>query len=107
MTSARHAILVLVVLAGPGGGSGELAGRVSDETGAPIAGVPVQLTLQDGHTLRTESGPDGDYELRRLRAGRHHLIARLVNFADVRREVIIATAPVREDIVLRPALSAH
>jgi hypothetical protein len=107
VTGVLHAILVLAVVAGPAVGSGELAGRVLDETGVPIEGAPVQLTLQDGHTLRTESGSTGDYEFRLLPAGRHQLGARLINFADVRREVIIGTARVRADIVLRPALSAH
>jgi hypothetical protein len=89
------------------GGGGEVRGRVADETGAPIPGVPVVLTLQSGAMTTADTDMNGEFVFPLVPDGPHQLVAQLVNFSGGRREVVVLDADVRADLVLRPSLSAH
>jgi hypothetical protein len=87
--------------------AGELRGRVTDETLGGLPGVAIELRLDSGGTQTVYSDPSGQYAVRSLPAGKHQLRASLMNFAEVRRDVIVGAGLTRADIVLRPTLAAY
>ena len=107
MLSVWQGLLLTLWLAAAAPGGGAVEGRVADETGAPIPGVPVVLTLQSGVTTAAETDVHGEFVFPLVPSGRHHLAAQLVNFVCGRREVVVHDADVRVDFVLRPSLSTH
>jgi hypothetical protein len=71
------------------GGHGNVAGRVLDQTGRPLAGVSVELVSADT-TLTTTSALDGTFRFEHVRPGAAELTLRLVNFTLLRRVTVSA-----------------
>jgi hypothetical protein len=68
---------------------GSVAGRVLDQTGAPLLGVSVELSA--GSTqLTAVSGDRGAFRFDRVPAGPAELTFRLLNFTVVRRQTTVA-----------------
>ena len=81
-----------------------LAGTVRDETGAVLPGVTVEARGPAEHTAATDD--QGVYHFDNLTPGTYQVRFELINFADLRRDVTIAAAPVQLDVVLHLALNA-
>lgn len=96
-------LLTLVTGASPGG---SIAGTVKDPSGAPLPGVSIGLSLAGGQQRETATDDKGFYAIDSLPAGRHRLTLRLINFATVMRDVSVADAAERADVVMQLALTA-
>ena len=107
MLSVCQGLFVTLWLAAEATGGGAVRGRVADETGAPIPGIPVVLTLQSGITTTAGTDVSGEFVFPLVPDGRHQLAAQLVDFAGGHREVVVRGADVRADVVLRPSLAAY
>jgi hypothetical protein len=84
-----------------------LRGRVSDETGAVLPGVTVELQVGGRTPPSTVTNASGDYAFERVAPGRYQLSFRLINFATLTREVTIPeTGMPQVDVVLHLALNA-
>src|SRR5437867_1639810 len=95
-------VLCLVLL--PGAASAQPAtvgGDVRDETGAALTGVSVELRSATGESALTTTDAAGSYHFARIAPGQYQLAFTLLNFATVRREVVIAASPVQGDTVLQ------
>ena len=101
---------VLAILAGGGDAAAQtaqVAGTVSDETGARLPGVVVELTTADGAGRRTDSDPAGTYRFDAVPPGPARLSFLLVNFAAARRDIVVPpSGSVRVDAVLCTSRSA-
>src|SRR5947208_13462325 len=100
-------VLCLVLL--PGAASAQPAtvgGDVRDETGAALTGVSVELRSATGESALTTTDAAGSYHFARVAHGKYQLAFTLLNFATVRREVVITASPVQVDTVLHLALNA-
>ena len=74
-------------------GTGVIAGRVVDPSGAALPGV--QLTLTEAGSsaaLSTTTNAFGRFEFKDMRPGQYDLVARLVGFATVSNRVRLAAA---------------
>jgi hypothetical protein len=91
--------------AAPDGGA--IAGRVSDQTGAPLQGVAVSLTGQRHDSVVASA--TGEYRFDTLPAGRYALIFDFPGFAQQSRTgiAVIAGAVSRIDVVLQVSLHAE
>jgi hypothetical protein len=74
-----------------------LAGRVTDETGAPIAGALVELRSGDGSSrlAATFSNANGDFSFIGGRTGVHHVKVTKPNFAPLRATLKIVRSGAR------------
>src|SRR5687768_16138132 len=76
-----------------------VSGRVVDQTGLPLPGVVVEMSVQ-GTRTETSSGRDGTYRFDRVPSGAAELSYRQINFAEVRRSLTIdGRAPAVVDVV--------
>ena len=67
MANMWHILWPVLWLAGAAPTSGELRGRVSDETGAALPGVAIALTLDTGSTRTVYTDPPGNTSFRPCR----------------------------------------
>jgi len=92
--------------------TGRVAGRVSDETGAALPGVTVELRA-DGDPAAASAATivtsaSGDYAFEAVAPGRYQVTCSLINFASLtRRNVDVASGAVRVDTVLHLSLNAE
>ncbi len=105
----RLAALVLAVLLLPLAAiaeqSGVVSGRVTDQTGAPLPGVTIDLVA--GSTeLNAVTDGSGGYRFDSAPAGPAELTFRLINYTVIRRPIVIAAAPATANVVMLLALSA-
>ena len=86
-----------------------VSGRVSDETGAVLPGVLVQLrTATSTEVARTITDALGRYELQAQYSGRHDVRFSLINFSNVTKPVTLEPdRPAVIDVVLALALTAE
>jgi hypothetical protein len=82
-----------------------LTGRVVDQTGGPLPGVSIALTVGT-RTWDAVSDAQGGYTFTGLPSGAGELVFRLVNYAVTRRTVTLAAEPAVIDVVLPLSLSA-
>ena len=86
--------------------TGGVAGRVLDQTGAPLAGVSIDLTSGAGESTAV-SDARGSYRFDRVADGPAELTFRLLNFTVVRRTTSIVNGQTQSvDAVLALSLSA-
>ena len=86
--------------------AGTIVGRVTDQTGAPLPGVTIELTTLDGDKA-TVSDNSGVFRLDRVPTGSAELTFRLINFAVQRRAVDVRDGRTSTaDVVLRLSLKA-
>jgi len=104
--------LMLLVLAGGHGAafaqSIALSGRVTDDTGAVLPGVVVQIRRTDS-TFATESATDsaGRYRTAVPEPGRYEVRFSLINFGHVTKRITVDLNDVTVDAVLPLALTAE
>jgi TonB dependent receptor/TonB-dependent Receptor Plug Domain/Carboxypeptidase regulatory-like domain len=85
---------------------GRVAGRVLDQTGAPLPGVAIDLVVETTE-LNETSDNDGRYEFEQVPLGTAELTYRLLNFSVVRRLVSVTSGTaVSTDTVMALALNA-
>jgi hypothetical protein len=98
--------LLLLPLAAAAQQTGAVAGRVTDQTGAPLPGVTIDLVA--GRTeLNAVTDGNGGYRFEQVPAGPAELTFRLINFTVLRRQVnVVAGTPATADVVMLLALSA-
>src|SRR5690349_18350105 len=85
---------VLALLALLGAPADTLRGRVTDSTGAPLAGVGVSITELDRRTL-TDAG--GAFTFAQVPAGRYTVVARMAGFAP---RAAVVTVPAAAPLML-------
>src|SRR5262245_56279133 len=86
MRSWPVCVLVLMLVGLPTFAQSDVAqirGRVTDETGASLPGVTVELRGTTGGTMATVSDGNGDYAFTNVAAGTYQLRCNLINFASV------------------------
>ena len=99
--------MVLLVAAPAASQSLEVVGNVRDQSGQPLPGVLVELVVGGAPAVRADTDATGDYRLAGVRAGRGTVTFTLVNFAAVRRDVVVpASGSIRSDAVMSLALNA-
>ena len=83
---------------------GAIEGRVTSESGAPIAGARVTVTAQDGdHTA--ETGADGTYRIADLPLGRAVVVVKAPGQVDATAETNVeARTPARLELVTKRAI---
>ena len=96
MSLVRQAFLIPWVLSLAAGvasaqQAGMIVGRVTDQTGAPLPGVTIELTTLDGDRA-TVSDNSGVFRLDRIPTGSAELTFRLINFAYSGERLMCATA---------------
>src|SRR5256885_5617092 len=108
MRTQRIAVAVIVCVLAPlaAFAQGSVAGIVRDQTGAPLPGGPVELTQAHGSPTATATDATGRYRFDSVAPGSYTISFRLLNFADQRRDVQVAAAPLTADAVMALALSA-
>src|SRR5258706_7218992 len=89
---------LLALLALIGSPADTLRGRVTDSTGAALAGVSVSITELDRRTLSDASGA---FAFAQVPAGRDTVVARMVGVAPRMATVAVPAAPLL--LALRPA----
>jgi hypothetical protein len=84
-------VLVFLLQSVPayGQGAGTVSGRVIDQTQAVIPGVNVELLRPGAPALQTITGDQGGYQFTNVPAGPAELTFRLINFATVRRNIVV------------------
>jgi len=114
MSTMRQMVLVLMMcgltgpLAAQSAGSGQVRGKVTDETGGALPGVTVELRGQDGEEKNTATTAAGDYSFDAVAPGRYQVSFALINFAGIRRDVVVAGGtPAQVDAVLHLSLNAE
>ena len=105
--------VVLAVLAGAGAAAagqvqtGDITGRVTDNTGAVLPGVTVTLTgAQLQQPLTAVTSATGTYNFPRLQVGTYHLTFELPGFKRVLREGVRVTIGFTADVNQQLELSA-
>jgi hypothetical protein len=82
---------------GAGGGSATLAGvsgRVTDPTGAVVAGATITLRDVSGKTRQTTTGTDGSFHLTELPTGRYDLMATATGFKTKQQSIDLKASEV-------------
>lgn len=112
--NVRHLIVLgLLLFAAPAFAqssvSGEVRGRVTDDTGGALPGVTVELRRAGAERVVTVTDVSGAFALTGLAPGTYQLACTLVNFAGVERRniVVAAGAVIRHDETMRLALNAE
>jgi TonB dependent receptor/Carboxypeptidase regulatory-like domain/TonB-dependent Receptor Plug Domain len=108
----RAALISLLIAFVPRTAIGQslaVSGRVTDDTGAVLPGVLVQLREEGSKPIATATtNNQGRYELRANQAGRYQVRFSLISFSSVLREVTPATNGTTDlDVVLSLALTAE
>jgi hypothetical protein len=99
-------ILFCVTLNANAQSTGQVSGRVLDQTGAALPGVAIDLVV-NSRELTATTDDVGGYRFEQVPAGRAELTFRLLNFSVLRRTVAVASgASVTADAVLTLSLSA-
>src|SRR5256885_9794196 len=108
MRTQRIAVAVIVCVLAPlaAFAQGSVAGIVRDQTGAPLPGVTVELMTATGSPTAAATDLTGRYRFDRVVPGSYTISFRLLNFADQRRDVQVAAAPLTADAIMALALSA-
>ena len=83
-----------------------ILGVVRDETGGALPGVSIELRGSDGTRALATTDGAGAYRFERVASGRYELAFTLLNFATVRRTVVVAASAVQIDAVLHLAMNA-
>ena len=84
-----------------------MAGRVADDTGAPLPGASVELITAGGRPRVTVTDADGHYVFEDVARGTYTIVVALVNFGSaVHRGVVVDGREVRRDAVLQLSMSA-
>lgn len=105
-TTVLCLILFCVPLHANAQSSGQVSGRVLDQTGAALPGVAIDL-LVNSRELNATTDEAGRYRFGAVPAGNAELTFRLLNFSVLRRTVAVASgASVTADAVLMLSLSA-
>src|SRR5262245_57847312 len=112
MRSWPVCVLVLMLVGLPTFAQSDVAqirGRVTDETGASLPGVTVELRGTTGGTMATVSDGNGDYAFTNVAAGTYQLSYTLINFASVthRNLTIHGGGVVTNNEVLHLSLNAE
>jgi hypothetical protein len=85
-----------------------LRGRVTDETGAVLPGVTVELRAEATRPAETVTDTAGEYVFSDVAAGQYQVTFSLINFATiVRRDVKMSSGVTRVDVTMHIALSAE
>lgn len=98
-----------------GGGAGAttapvdaaIRGRVTAETGAPIAGARVTVTSDDPSQpgeRTAETGADGTFQMNDLRPGRVHVVVKATGFDEAGADANAAAAATVMDVVMKKAI---
>jgi hypothetical protein len=86
--------------------TGQVSGRVLDQTGAALPGVAIDLVV-NSRELTAVTDETGAYRFDAVPSGNAELTFRLLNFSVLRRSVNVANgAAVNADVILTLALSA-
>jgi hypothetical protein len=87
--------------------TGQIDGRVMDETGGVLPGVTVDLRVDGATVGTTTSDGVGAYRFERVKPGQAEVMFQLINFSTVRRGVVVRSgATVTADAVLTLSLTA-
>ena len=87
--------------------TGQIDGRVMDETGGVLPGVTVDLRVDGATVATTTSDGVGAYRFERVKPGQAEVMFQLINFSTVRRGVVVRSgATVTADAVLTLSLTA-
>jgi hypothetical protein len=102
------ALFTTAALAQPGT-PGQVRGKVTDETGATLPGVSVELKPQAGGApVEVVTPMSGEYLFDRVAPGRYQLSFTLINFATVtRRDLDVGTGGATVNAVMHLALNAE
>lgn len=108
----RAVLMLLLVTLVPQSADGQslaVSGRVSDDTGAVLPGVSVQLRTENStEVARTVTNALGRYELQAQHRGTYQMRFSLINFGHVMRTVALdANRATNVDVVLPLALTAE
>ena len=112
LSVVRLAMLVALLLVcapctGAAQGEARVAGRVADDTGAPLPGASVELIAAGGRPRVTATDADGRYAFEDVARGTYTIAVALVNFGSaVHRGVVVDGREVRRDAVLQLSMSA-
>ena len=88
-------------------GTGQVRGRVTDETGGALPGATVELHSTAGAPVSTVTSRAGEYAFERVRPGRYQLSFSLINFAShTQRNLNVQTGTTQVNVVLHLSLSA-
>jgi hypothetical protein len=87
--------------------SGQVRGRVTDETGGVLPGVSVELRSEAGTTSTIETGMNGEFSFDSMPFGQYQLSFTLMNFASFRRDVNLRQSSVPVDVVMHLSLNAE
>jgi len=93
----RVLLLAVALLVGSSPGalaqlaSGNIYGRVLDESGAAMAGATITLTGTTIGARSTIAGTQGDFRFLELHPGTYKLVVSLTGFTTVSREVLVST----------------
>jgi hypothetical protein len=99
-------ILVSLVRAVAAAESGTIIGRVTDQTGAALPGVSIELVLADGETI-TVSDAGGAFRFDGVPTGSADITFRLIDFTVQRRTVTVRDAQTStSNVVMQLSLSA-
>ena len=89
--------LPVLEIEGAGGRGATLAGvsgRVTDPTGAVVAGATITLRDESGKTRQTTTGTDGSFHLTELPAGRYDLMATATGFKTKQQSIELKASEV-------------
>src|SRR5262245_29944082 len=86
--------------------AGQIRGQITDQTGAVVPGVAVELRSSGGTSLTTLTDGAGKYLFAGLAPGLYKLSISSVNFATIHRDVPVEDEVVRVDGVLRVAFTS-
>jgi vitamin B12 transporter len=84
----------------------EVAGTVTDRSGAVLPGATIDATVAGLPVATTVSGPDGRYRIALASATLHRLRARMTGFADETFDIRTASGSIAHDFTLRIAAVA-
>ena len=87
--------------------TGQVVGRVTDETGGALPGVLVELRGPTGAATATVTSDAGEYALDELTPGTYQASFSMMNFSEARRDVIVEPGAARVDVVLHLSLTAE
>ncbi len=99
-------ILLCVTLTANAQSTGQVSGRVLDQTGAALPGVAIDLVV-NSRELTATTDDAGSYRFEQVPAGTAELTFRLLNFSVLRRTVtVVGGGSVTADAMLTLSLSA-